>query len=72
MGQVNENLQLLWEEESANEVWVWRPKRDVTLVDIHHVGLGVEAILLESEVVCERQWREVTRGAERDAHVGCR
>jgi hypothetical protein len=46
-------LQLLWEEECADEVWVGRPERDVTLVNIHHVGLGVEAILLSSKVVGE-------------------
>jgi len=61
----------LWEEEGANEVWIGRPERDVTLVDVHHVGLGVEAILLSSKIVCERQWCEVTRSAERDAHVCC-
>jgi hypothetical protein len=58
-----QNLQLLWEEECANEVWVGRPKGDVTLVDVQHVGLGVEAILLSGEVVCERQRRKVTRSA---------
>ena len=62
----------MWEEECADEVWVGRPERDVTLVDVHHVGLGVEAILLSGEIVCERQWCDVTRSAERDAHVGCR
>ena len=50
---IDENLQLLWEEECADEVWVWRPERDVTLMDVHHVGLGVEAVLLSSEVIGE-------------------
>jgi hypothetical protein len=63
-------LQLLWEEERADEVWVRGPERDVTLVDVHHVGLGVETILLSSEVVGKRQRREVTRCAERDTHSG--
>jgi hypothetical protein len=63
-------LQLLWEEERANEVWVRRPERDVALVDVHHIGLRVEAILLSCKVIGERQRREVTRGAERYTHVG--
>jgi len=69
--RVEGGLQLLWEEEGADEVGVGRPERDVTLVDVHHVGLRVEAILLSSEVVGERQWRDPSRSAERDAHVGC-
>lgn len=40
-------------------------------MDVHHIRLGVEAILLSGEVVCERQRRKVTRSAERDAHVCC-
>jgi len=66
------DLQLLWEEERADEVRVRGPERDVTLVDVHHVGLRVETILLSSEVVGERQRREVTRSAERDTHAGYR
>ena len=68
---IDENSQLLWEEEGSNEVRVRRPERDVTLVNVHHVGLGVEAILLSSEVVGERQRCDPTRSAEGDAHVGC-
>ena len=61
-------LQLLWEEEGSDEVGVWRPERDVALVDVHHVGSGVEAILLGGEIVGERKRREVTRCAEGDTH----
>jgi hypothetical protein len=46
-------LQLLWEEEGSDEVGVRRPEGDVALVDVHHVGLGVEAILLGGEIVGE-------------------
>jgi hypothetical protein len=58
----------LWEEEGPDEVRVRRPEGDVALVDVHHVGLGVEAILLGGEIVGEGQRREVTRCAEGDTH----
>jgi hypothetical protein len=46
-------LQLLWEEEGSDEVRVRRPEGDVALVDVHHVGGGVEAILLGGKIVGE-------------------
>jgi hypothetical protein len=58
----------LWEEEGSDEVRVRGPEGDVALVDVHHVGLGVEAILLGGEIVGEGERREVTRCAERDTH----
>ena len=48
-----DHLQLLWEEECSDEVGVRRPEGDVALVDVHHVGRGVEAILLGGEIVGE-------------------
>lgn len=62
------NLQLLGEEKGSDEVGVRRPEGDVALVDVHHVGGRVEAILLGGEIVGERQRREVSRCAEGDAH----
>jgi hypothetical protein len=51
---VVDHLQLLWEEECSNEVGVRRPEGDVALVDVHHVGRRVEAILLGGEIVGKR------------------
>lgn len=67
---VGQYVQLLWEEECADEVWVGRPEREVAIVDVQHVRLGVQSILLSSEVVGERQRRDPARSAERDTHVG--
>ena len=48
---VDDHSQLLWEEKRSDEVGVRRPECNVALVDVHHVGRGVEAILLGGEIV---------------------
>jgi hypothetical protein len=50
---------LLWEEEGADEVWVWAKCCKIPVVDIHHIGRREDAILLQSKVVDERCWRKV-------------
>lgn len=60
---------MLREKECADEIGLWRPERDVPVVDIHHVRCGVEAILLSGKIIDKRGRRKVARCAEGDTHV---
>lgn len=63
---------LLWEEECANEVWVWAEGGKIPVVDIHHVGRREDAILLQSKVIDEGCRRKVAHRRLCVAHAdGC-
>jgi len=61
---------LLWEEECADEVWVWAESGKIAVVDIHHVGRRKDAILLQSKVVDEGCRRKVAHRRLCVAHTG--